>query len=510
MLTPAEELGLSGLALASRVNHALYRLGDAGLIRLTEELRQGALSRHLIYLHDGEMEPIRVLPAPITVLPNQLSYIHYVTLTVQNALKRLPQLYLGDENVREILRLPDPEELWLRECWGTSQEEHNPVFGRMDALIEFTSPMWKESFWFVEPNLSGIGGLHMIPTSERLVADVVVPALRQQDPELRLEVGYDIRELLTQEILDHMAAIGAANQLCLIEAKYAADGPDEQEQLARYFRDRHGLTVMHADPAELELHRGKVYYGGQRVDVGYRDYSVTDLLELQEEGVDVEPIRTLLRQNRLISSIAADLDQKSCWEVLTDPLICQQYFSPEERLVFQRHILWTRVLSDRRTVLPGGHLGGLLEYVDAQHETLVLKPNRSYGGDGIVLGCAVTHSEWRAAVDTALADPGRWVVQQLATIPVREFPVQGPDGGIHAEPFYTVMGFAAGQQGLSILARASQKQVVNVAQHGGLCAVMVSHFTPPIGDATVRGVPAAGSLPGNLHPPLTESSPLQG
>jgi hypothetical protein len=39
------------------------------------------------------------------------------------------------------------------------------------------------------------------------------------------------------------------------------------------------------------------------------------------------------------------------------------------------------------------------------------------------------------------------------------------------------MGFAANRYGLSILARASQKQVVNVAQRGGLCAVMVGR--PP-------------------------------
>ncbi|HEY3117065.1 MAG TPA: hypothetical protein VGK54_10005, partial [Chloroflexota bacterium] len=414
--------------------------------------------------------------------------------TVQNALKRLPQLYLRDGDVRDILRLPEAEERWLRECWGTSQEEHNPVFGRMDALIDFTSPMWKDSFRFVEPNLSGIGGLHMVPTSERLVGDVVVPALRQQDPDLQLEVGQDIRELLTQEILDHMEAIGAGSQLCLIEAKYATDGPDEQEQLARYFRDRHGLTVMHADPAELELHREWVSYRGQRVDVGYRDYSVTDLLELEEEGVDVEPMRTLLRQNRLISSIAADLDQKSCWEVLTDPRISQQYFSPEERLVFQRHVLWTRVLSDRRTVLPDGRLGDLLEYVEVNQESLVLKPNRSYGGEGIVLGCAVPDSAWRTSVEAALADPSRWVVQQLATIPVREFPVLGPDGAVYAEPFYTVMGFAASEHGVSILARASQKQVVNVAQHGGLCAVMVSHSSPTIGEATAKDASTGGSL----------------
>ncbi len=491
MLTPAEELGLSGLALASRINHALYRMGDGGLMQLIADLQQGALARHLVYFHDGVVEPIRVMPAPITVLPNQLSYIHHVTLTVQNALKRFPALYLHDEKVREILRLPDAEEAWLRECWGTSQEEHNPVFGRMDALIEFTSPMWKESFHFVEPNLSGIGGLHMIPTSEQLVADVVLPALLEQDPELQLEIGYDIRELLAQEILDHMAAIGTRNQLCLIEAKYAADGPDEQELLACYFRERHGLTVMHADPSELEMYRGEVCYQGLRVDMGYRDYSVTDLLELEAEGVDLDPMRTLLRENRLISSIAADLDQKSCWEVLTDPLICQRFFTPEERSVFGRHVLWTRVLSDRRTMLPEGRLGELLEFVEAHQEGLVLKPNRSYGGEGIVLGCAVSSSAWHAAVDQALPDPNRWVVQQLASIPVREFPVLGPSGGVHAEPFYAVMGFAASQQGLAILARASQKQVVNVAQHGGLCAVMVCHTRSPISEPPWASAPTS-------------------
>ena len=41
-----------------------------------------------------------------------------------------------------------------------------------------------------------------------------------------------------------------------------------------------------------------------------------------------------------------------------------------------------------------------------------------------------------------------------------------------SEPFYTVMGFAPGPDGLAILARASQRQVVNVAQRGGMCAVL--------------------------------------
>ena len=482
MLTPAEELGLAGLALASRVQHALYRLAPDELAGLIERLRAGALERHVVYLHEGEVEPIRILPAPITVLPEQLAYIHHVTLTVQNALKRLPSLYLNDFTVREILRLPEAEERWLRECWGTSQEEHNPVFGRLDALVDFTSPMWKETLRFVEPNMMGIGGLHMVPTCERLIAEIVVPALRAGDGGLELAVGHDMRELLTEELLAHIAAIGCGRQVCFIEPKYAGNGPDEQAQLARYLRERHGLTVMHADPAELELRQGVVWHHDQRVDVAYRDYGVMDLLELEAEGVDVAPMRVLLRENRVISSITADLDQKACWEVFTDPRLCQQYFTPEERQVFQRHVLWTRVLGDRRTVLPDGRLGHLLDYVRANHEALVLKPNRAYGGDGIVIGPAVTRGQWEAAVGEALADPDdRWVVQQLASIPVREFPVVGPDGAVHGEPFHVVMGFAASEDGVAILARASQKQVVNVAQHGGICGVLVSHSRTAIG-----------------------------
>jgi hypothetical protein len=64
----------------------------------------------------------------------------------------------------------------------------------------------------------------------------------------------------------------------------------------------------------------------------------------------------------------------------------------------------------------------------------------------------------------------------MGRIPVNEFPVRGADGTVHVEPFHVVMGFAATQYGLSILGRASQKQVVNVAQRGGLCAVMTAHL----------------------------------
>ena len=105
----------------------------------------------------------------------------------------------------------------------------------------------------------------------------------------------------------------------------------------------------------------------------------------------------------------------------------------------------------------------------------MLKPNRAYGGEGVVIGHLLSAQEWETALEKAVRDPERWVVQELASIPVSEFPVLGPDGRVHFEPFYTVMGFAPTKYGLSVLGRASQKQVVNVAQRGGMCAVLLGH-----------------------------------
>jgi hypothetical protein len=296
---------------------------------------------------------------------------------------------------------------------------------------------------------------------------------------LILEAGQDLRELFIQEVLDHLDAIGRRGRtVCFIEPKYAGDGPVEQEPLAQYYRERHGLNMVHADPKELCLKGGEVYYQDDLVDIGYRDYEIGDLLYLEaEEGLDISPLRALFKQNRIVSSVAGEFDHKSCWEVLTDPQFTQKYFTADERQIFRRHVLWTRVIANRRTTLPDGATGDLLEYARCEQETLVIKPNRSYGGDRVIIGPAVSPDEWhtelQAAVTATEKGEEQFVVQQLARIPVSEFPVVGPDGAISVEPYYTVVGLAPTKYGVSLLGRASQKMVVNVAQRGGLFSVLV-------------------------------------
>jgi hypothetical protein len=478
MLTPAEQLGLSGMALSARVRLALHKIPEEKMRVAVARIAEEAEKERLVYLRDGVVDVIRLLACPMTVLPEQLSYVHTVSLTLHRALKRLPDLYLRDPRVRAVLQVPPEEEAWLLGCWGKSQHDDNPVFGRLDAVVDFTSSHWKDTLRFLEPNMSGIGGLHMVPMSERIIANVVFPLLREQDHGLEFQRGPDIRDLLMQGAIDHLDALGRPlRTLCFIEPKYAGTGPDEQERLAHYFHTRYAIKVLHADPAELAIQGNEVVYEGEPIDLGYRDYSVPELLELHKSGVDVEPMRRLLSDNRMISSIAAELDQKACWEIFTDPSIASDHFTTEERRVFRRHVLWTRIVSARKTTLPHGEDGELLEYAKHERETLVLKPNRSYGGDGVILGAAQTDADWTGALERALAqkERERWVLQALTPIPIHEFPIIDGGGKVKFEPFYTVWGFAPTTFGVASLGRASQKQVVNVAQRGGLCSLAVGN-----------------------------------
>ena len=471
--TATETLGLRGARLAARVRQALYHVPPAELAAAHQQMQQAASARHMEYFHDGQVEGIRVLPCPITILPEQLVYLHSVTRTLHYALLRMPELYFADAEVRSLLRLDPGEDEWLRACWTPAVQARNPVFDRLDCMVDYASPIWKDTLRFVEPNLTGIGGLYLVPSVEEVVDEVIVPLLVGHDPGLKLSRLFDARILLLKELVEHLEILGRpGGTICLIEPKYELEGIDEQRRLVDYYASVHGIRMLHADPSELHMRGDEVYWKDHQVDLVYRDYAVMDLIELAAEGMDPEPMRRLFRENRVISSISAELDCKSCFEVLTEPTLSEKYFSEEERRVFQHHVLWTRVVGQRRTTLPSGETGDLMEFALKERDWLVLKPSRGYGGDGVLLGQTVSDGEWRSALDAALADEELWVVQRLAQIPVIEVPTLMPDGTLLPEAFYHVMGFASSDDGIAILARASQRQVVNVAQRGGMAAVM--------------------------------------
>src|SRR5690349_25014188 len=130
MHSPAEEVGLMGQRLATRVQNALDAIPRDELVALMREIRRTATERHLAYQHEGVTETITLLPCPLTMRQDQLGYSHYISQIVLNAIKRLPEMYFEVPEVRDVLRVSDVEEEWLRECWTPSHLDSNPVYGR--------------------------------------------------------------------------------------------------------------------------------------------------------------------------------------------------------------------------------------------------------------------------------------------------------------------------------------------------------------------------------------------
>ena len=76
---------------------------------------------------------------------------------------------------------------------------------------------------------------------------------------------------------------------------------------------------------------------------------------------------------------------------------------------------------------------------------------------------------WRRAVDRAVREPGRWVVQRFHSGTKRNFPAVGK--GHSAADCYVTYGVISAPTGQGILGRASGIPVVNVSRGGGLVAL---------------------------------------
>ncbi|RKH17719.1 hypothetical protein D7Y13_12180 [Corallococcus praedator] len=139
--------------------------------------------------------------------------------------------------------------------------------------------------------------------------------------------------------------------------------------------------------------------------------------------------------------------------------------------LIQRHIPWTRVVRDGKTLRDGASVD-LLSYVAGHREHLVLKPAFNYGGQGVTLGWNTDADTWSATLKQALEET--WVVQERLELVKAPYPVF--DGGqvrheaLHSDlnPFLWEDGRPEG-----FLVRLAPGAMLNMSQGGSLTTVAV-------------------------------------
>jgi len=152
--------------------------------------------------------------------------------------------------------------------------------------------------------------------------------------------------------------------------------------------------------------------------------------------------------------------------VLTNPKHAA-LFSEKELAAIRAHVPWTRVVRDEHTDYFGREVN-LLDFIRADGERLVLKPNDDYGGHGITIGWNVDQRGWDEAINNALAD-GDYLVQERVSTAREEFPALTDDGRIEfAEQLVDLDPLLFNGKVGSAFTRLSFSELANVTSGGGM------------------------------------------
>ena len=460
-------------SLGTTLNGLLQQVAPDELKELKRRVREEGLARGVVYEDDdGRPQPTPILMRPRVLGGNQRNYLHQICRVMEGAWVKLYALWRDDPAARRCLPMTPREEKWLDELGGAQADV---LYGRWDATSDFGTKDWLKSTQFFEYNPIGAGGTYLAPTVDEIILKTVVPALRKHAPTLLLEMNDDPRRVLLEVLADHARSLKLRRfNVALCQYKGLTGGVEEFSWNARWFREQ-GVECWHVDPRELRVVDGELRYSesgaDHPIDLVYRDHEINDLAEQEEAGVDMSGIKHALKSGRCISSLAGEFDHKSAFQVFTDEQFAAA-FTSEERRVIKAHVPWTRLIEEGRTRGPEGDEIELLRWMEVQRESLLLKPNRSYGGSGILLGRDCSERAWQQAIERGVKNPGTWVVQVYRTVAEKDFPVIDEEGNVGLAEYFTVLGLYASEQRLGVLGRGSRRRVVNVAQKGGLVSVL--------------------------------------
>ena len=461
--------------LECELRHAFLSIPEQEIKTIFKEIYHASKERDFTYEREGRYDVINLLPLPLVASHEQIKYLHKACLIIKNAMSKLIDLYLEYREIKEILPMTDEEDAWIKETWTRQHKKTRGVWSRLDFHFDIYHPNWKDTITFFEDNSVAVGGNHYVPTAEELITNIILPKLKKVNKNIKLEKNKDIRTLLCHEILHQAEVIGRKNlNIAFAEDKTLTSGITEFPSLAEFYNEKFGrkceMRTFMVDPRELYLKGDEIYYKNHEIDIIYRDFELYELFKMGK-GKHLNAIKAAFRKNQVMSSIAGEIDHKSCWEVLRDRRFAKVFRRLWDSGLL-RHIPWTKIIRDIRTDSPNGENVELLNYIRKNKDSLILKPNRGYGGYGIVIGKDTTQQHWDEMIDRGCVEYGKWIVQEYRKVSTKTFPILDENGDIVFEEFYTVYGLAGTPEGVGILGRASKKKVVNVAQKGGIVAVL--------------------------------------
>lgn len=242
--------------------------------------------------------------------------------------------------------------------------------------------------------------------------------------------------------------------------------------LIKEYLERFGYPCEICDPRNLECKDGWIYANGRKIDILYRRLLMNefhDVLDESQAYLDGYKAQKTCYLNSFRSKL---VHKKSIFAYLTDSRYTR-ILNTLQLQAIREHIPWTRVVRPQQTNYQG-RMVDLIDYVRANREKFVLKPNDEYGGKGVVLGFESNESDWDAGLAMALRHG--YVVQEIVDIHREPFMMKTGDGWMEVPTVLDLDPYINGPLMGGCLTRTSTSNLANVTAGGGTLPTFILRY----------------------------------
>jgi hypothetical protein len=437
--------------------HELLR--DSSLAESSREMLDEGLERSKLIFGGRRLSPYL---RPHFVAEDDFARIVTACETVWSAIQKVKEAAIEDVSIIDDLGVTEIE----RELISI-----DPGYRAVSPTARLDSFLTDEAYSFVELNGESPAGIAYVDAAFDIFSQL--PVMQRFGETYNFRPLYGSRFMLDVLLDSYEEFLGrkpdTVPQIAIVDLK---DRPTQSEfELFKDFFEREGYPAIICTPEELDFSTNQLRAGDFRIDIVYKRLLVNEYLPVMGD------YPALLKAYRggaicMVNSFRSKLiHKKALFAVLTDRRRAN-LFSADEREAIRKHVPWTRVVRAEKTDYFGKEID-LVEYLKANQQQLVLKPNDDYGGHGITIGWNVDESGWDDALRDALAD-GDYLAQERVPTARENFPELTGNGTIEfAEQLVDLDPLLFNGKVRSAFTRLSSTELANVSSGGGMVPTFI-------------------------------------
>ena len=352
--------------------------------------------------------PICPFLRPFFLAESKYRSIQRAAASVYSAFGALTNAALGDDGILAELGVSEKEAKWAR---LDPRYLDVSINSRLDT---FLSP---GGFAFLEYNGENPAGIGDQASLEQLFTHI--PTVRQFLDDTEHYFPQPQNKLLDalDQAYREFGGLKERPNIAIVDWAGVSTGA-EFEILKDHF-EAQGYPTRICDPTNLDYFDGALVSGDFEIDVFFKRVIIHEFLERFDEQ---HPVYQAITEGNvcMANSFRSKIPHKKAGlAILTDERY-NELFNADELAAIAHHVPWTRNVRHGRTTYRGETVD-LVDFVQAERERFVLKPNDDYGGKGISFGWESSVSEWDDAISVALS--AHYVVQERAPVEKVDIPI---------------------------------------------------------------------------------------